>query len=558
MSLKIIIGTTTEFETDAIVNVIDSELSSDVFKVGGDKLINEYKSKAKNKASKSVVTKSYDLLCKHIIHIVPPKYGQESDNHLLAQCYKDIVETSIKLNCQSVTIPLILSQNPPFPKDKAIKVAFNRLESEYRTKKIKLSILFVVPDDVAYKIANDQYREIFATENLGDNNLVKVRRIKCPICGNLYLENQICECCNTPKTILDLIGRLKDESKDIAIDLIKICRENYWHTLTEFNIKGTKLLNYNGFDTEVKVPYGIIAIGKAAFEKSSVISVHLPETVVNIGPYAFYNSKLKNINLPEGLLRIEEYALSETNIYSLSIPSSVEYIDQTSIYDLSSLRFVAIDENNGNYVKENGEIICKKDNLVIFAPHKKEITEERLLGEDTLYIYSSNIGCHKNKHTINQATGIIYTLANERVKINIEYCEQCKKYLLEYKLYEEYRNRYGVIIGNFRLAKNGHFNYKFDLAEESPLKLSGYSVSQKDNYTEEERQYILARIIYENIMDKGMVIKYLSHFISMNGEKVGNEIALAKWRSDLFFVQNYNIDIQPHIIISNVKQNKKS
>lgn len=556
MALKIIIGTTTEFEADAIVNVVDDGLSSDIFKVGGNELIQEYKSKSQNKISKVVVTKNHNLPCKHIMHVLPPKYGQESDNHMLAQCYKDIFNTAVKLKCKSIVIPIISSKNPPFPTYKAIKVAFNRIEHEYRLNKIDILIIFVVPDVETLEIANKLYEKIFAKSINDDIVLAKVRKVKCPICGETYLENQHCQGCETPMTILKLI--MNHNEKDAVRDLIKICRENYWHSLKEFEINETSLVKYRGFDSKIKVPYGITTIGKSAFEESSVKSVNLPETVVNLDSYAFYNSELKNINLPEGMRFIGEHALSETNIYSLNIPSSVEHIDITAFQNSVNLKFVSVDEKNVNYRKENGDIFCNKNNIMIFSLPKQEKIEEKLLGEDTLYIYNGNISCHKNKHKIIQATGVIYTLKNERVKINIEYCEQCKKYILEYGLYEEYRNRYGVIIGNFRLVKNGQFNNKIELAEESPLKLSGYSVSQKDAFTKEEREYILARIIYEGIMDKGTVIKYLSHFISMNGEKAGNEIALKKWRSDLFFAQNYNIDIQPHIIISNVKGNKKS
>lgn len=171
---------------------------------------------------------------------------------------------------------------------------------------------------------------------------------------------------------------------------------------------------------------------------------------------------------------------------------------------------------------------------------------------DILYIYKGNIRCHKNNHNIVQATAILHSRTDNEIEINVEYCTDCNKYLLEYTLFEEYRNRYGVLIGNFRMVVNGNFDGEYDLALESPLKLSGYNVGQKDGYSSQERHYILARIIHYGIMSKGDVIRYLSYFIRMNGAKYGNELALSKWKDDLLFVQNYNLDLQPTVNITEI------
>lgn len=187
-----------------------------------------------------------------------------------------------------------------------------------------------------------------------------------------------------------------------------------------------------------------------------------------------------------------------------------------------------------NEVKDNKELICNK--------------------EEILYIYKGTIKCHKQKHNIVQATAICYGRDDNEIELNVEYCSDCKKYLLEYNLFERYRNRYGILIGNFRMTNHGVFSGEYDLALESPLKLSGYSVSQKDGFSSITRQRILARIIHNNIMSKGEVIKYLSYFIRMQGSKYGNEIALEKWEDDLRFVQDYNKEIQPKTYISKIKK----
>lgn len=171
-----------------------------------------------------------------------------------------------------------------------------------------------------------------------------------------------------------------------------------------------------------------------------------------------------------------------------------------------------------------------------------------------LYIYKGHIRCKKEKHEVISATAKLFGRRDNEIVLNVEYCNRCKKYLLEYSVYEEYRKRYGVIIGNLKMESSGEVNGEYDLAAESPLKLTGYSVGQKEGYTSKERQYILAQIIHNHIMTKQEVIKYLSYFIKMNGARHGNEYAVSKWQEDMQFVQNYNINSQPSTIIKEIKQ----
>ena len=97
---------------------------------------------------------------------------------------------------------------------------------------------------------------------------------------------------------------------------------------------------------------------------------------------------------------------------------------------------------------------------------------------DILYIYKGNIRCQKDGHKIIQATAILHNKTDHEIQLNIEYCTECQKYILDYTVFEQYRNRYGALIGNFRMVVNGNFNGEYDLAEESPLMLSGYNVNQ--------------------------------------------------------------------------------
>jgi bifunctional DNA-binding transcriptional regulator/antitoxin component of YhaV-PrlF toxin-antitoxin module len=197
---------------------------------------------------------------------------------------------------------------------------------------------------------------------------------------------------------------------------------------------------------------------------------------------------------------------------------------------------------------------CSTSNLV--DEHYKRNLRLHCNSENVLYVYKGHIRCHKNNHNLISATAIVRNKYDEEVTLNVEYCKDCHKLLLDYNSFDEYRDRYKILIGNFRLVTNDNFDGQYILAQESPLHLSNYNVGQKDNLKEFERHYILARIIYDRIMEKYEVIDYLRFFIERNGAKKGNELALSKWQTDLRFVQEYNKNIQPKFAVKEVKKYK--
>lgn len=167
--------------------------------------------------------------------------------------------------------------------------------------------------------------------------------------------------------------------------------------------------------------------------------------------------------------------------------------------------------------------------------------------DSVLYVYKGTIGCQRDEHKIKEVTAVFTGKNNESVELSVNYCTECNRFFINYISYEEYRSRYGILIGNIVLEDDKK-NTVSDmvLADASPLKLCGYSVNQQDNYSKETRQYIIEKILIKGIMTKSEVVRYLEYFININGRKKGNELAVEKWKEDLRFVLNYQIDIQEH------------
>lgn len=269
------------------------------------------------------------------------------------------------------------------------------------------------------------------------------------------------------------------------------------------------------------------------------------------------NTKLRNL-LSKIQADIREIDQKIAGIYIQSKSTTGMFAERQAIRQSMLEEVIALYKERVLLEECEGIVEERRGDYVVTVERKQaEEPEEFCCSNEILWIYGKSIRCHRNKHNIIPATAIIYNRRDKEIKINVEYCKDCDKYLLEYSLFENYKKKYGVLIANLRWVKNDEFNGDIDLANESPLKLAGYTVGQNEAFSAEERRVILARILSRGIMQKQDIIRYLTYFINMNGAKVGNENALAKWKADRDFVQNYNINNQHHQIIKEIRPYKK-
>ena len=175
--------------------------------------------------------------------------------------------------------------------------------------------------------------------------------------------------------------------------------------------------------------------------------------------------------------------------------------------------------------------------------------------KNVLYVYKAFIKCERNHHHIISVNAVLKSLSGADILINANYCTECKSYFISYDEYLHYKQMYGVLLGNIVIITNGEYvQASYVPASESPLHLCGYTVSQAEGLTATERQSLLSKLIDYGIMKKPDIIKYLNLFISMNGQRFGNEIATRKWTEDLDFVRRYGMEKQDIAEISKIER----
>ena len=122
--------------------------------------------------------------------------------------------------------------------------------------------------------------------------------------------------------------------------------------------------------------------------------------------------------------------------------------------------------------------------------------------------------------------GILTTLVQP-----VFYCKTCQHYYISPENYEKLC-AHGAPLAAF-YSKNKGID---SLRDESPLKLLGYSVSQKDALNPKERQRILKYILDEKIMPKPRIIAYLEWYIRSHPSDI-YEISRRRWADDIEYVQ---------------------
>lgn len=176
----------------------------------------------------------------------------------------------------------------------------------------------------------------------------------------------------------------------------------------------------------------------------------------------------------------------------------------------------------------------------------------------TLYIYKGIISCIRNKHHLAGVNALVPTACGLTVLLNATYCADCNRFYISYAEYSYYMEQYKSLLTKFVLNESMQSNGAFgSLADKSPLKLCGYSVSQEKGLSQEERENILYEMISSGIVSKPEAMQYIEWFIRFNGNREINQLARAKWESDLNYVRNLNLVNQPNQRIDRIKPYRK-
>ena len=167
--------------------------------------------------------------------------------------------------------------------------------------------------------------------------------------------------------------------------------------------------------------------------------------------------------------------------------------------------------------------------------------------KNKLYINKRIHDCQRNGHVVVSATGVVKNIDSKEVNINVQYCAVCRKYFIEKEQFDRYRTLYGIMLGNFVYCDGLNSGYAPLMNQYSLLNLCGYNVGQKDNLSPYTRHEVLRYVIANKLMSKPDVIKHLDYYINLNSSQSSKRLAVKKWKEDLDYVNNLEINKQRKI-----------
>ena len=153
--IRIIKGKITDAESDAIVNIIlknflnKDKLNKKIYQLAGQELVNELKKIENYSIGETLITSSYNLKTKYIIHIVVPIWegGEKKELEHLANCYRRVFQLAEKKGLKSIVLPIIFIEDDLFPKELLVKVILKEIRS-YQSSNLESIFLLTLDQKI--------------------------------------------------------------------------------------------------------------------------------------------------------------------------------------------------------------------------------------------------------------------------------------------------------------------------------------------------------------------------------------------------------------------------
>ena len=163
LDIHIVKGNIVDFHCDAIVNAANEQLQAGggvcgaIFNAAGEEKLQKACDKIGYcKTGEAVITDSFKLKSKYIIHTVGPIYRDDSSERYLKRAYINTLAIADEYCCKSVALPSISTGIYGYPKDNAVKIALDAIINYHAA--VLRDVTIVCFDDETFKLYNEELK----------------------------------------------------------------------------------------------------------------------------------------------------------------------------------------------------------------------------------------------------------------------------------------------------------------------------------------------------------------------------------------------------------------
>ncbi len=168
MPFQIIRNDITKVRCDAIVNAANSSLlggggvDGAIHRAAGKGLREECSRLHGCRTGEAKITGGYRLPCRYVIHTVGPvwKGGAYHEAELLASCYRHSLQLAEEYGCSTVAFPLIAAGTYGYPRQEALQIARDTIQSFLTERDSDMTVFLVVFDKTSFLISEKLYSDI--------------------------------------------------------------------------------------------------------------------------------------------------------------------------------------------------------------------------------------------------------------------------------------------------------------------------------------------------------------------------------------------------------------